>query len=101
MSLSEFFILILLVNTVFLSTVWLSKGKKDSLAQDFFFQGCSIILMACSSVLLIFYFNNQEIELRQWLTALLLTIIGTRLAITKTSIPEKEKKFIKKSALAS
>ena len=101
MSLSEFFILILLVNTVFLSSVWLSKGKKDSLTQDFFFQGCSIILMACSSVLLIFYFNNQEIELRQWLTALLLTIIGTRLAITKTSIPEKEKKFFNKSALAS
>ena len=101
MSLSEFFILILLVNSVFLSSVWLSKEKKDSLTKDFFFQGCSIILMAWSSVLFIFYFNNQEIELRQWLAALLLTIIGIRLAITRTSIPEEEKEFVKKPSLVS
>ncbi len=93
MSLSEFFIIILLVNTLFLSCVWLLKEKKDSLTKDFFYKGCSIVLLAWSSFVFVFYFNNQEIVLRQWLTALLLTIIGMRLALTKTLIPKKEKEL--------
>ena len=93
MSLGEFFIILLIVNIIFLSTTWLLNKKKGDSNTDFVSQGFSLIVLAWSAIFVNLLFNDTDIKLRQWLITVLVTIWGLKLTLDIFSTKEQKKRF--------
>ena len=91
MSLGEFFIILLIVNIIFLSTTWLLNKKKRDSNIDFVSQGFSLIVLAWSAIFVNLLFNDTDIKLRQWLITVLVTIWGLKLTLDIFSTKEQKK----------
>ena len=91
MSLGEFFIILLIVNIIFLSATWLLNKKKRDSNIDFVSQGLSLIVLTWSAIFINFLFNDTDIKLRQWLITILVTIWGLKLTLDILSKKEQKK----------
>ena len=93
MSLGDFFIILLIVNIIFLSSAWLLNKKKRDPNIDFASQGVSLIVLTWSAIFVNLIFNDIDIKLRQWLITVLVTVWGLKLALDIFSLKEQKKEL--------